>query len=65
MLSLRSFHIAFILLVFMGADLFGGWALWHHAQNGDPALLVMGIASLIGGLGLAVYAWRLVSRLER
>ena len=64
-MSLRNFHLLFILLVFMGADLFGGWALWRHAQYGDPQLLAMGIVSLVGGLGLAVYAWRLVRGFER
>lgn len=65
MLTLRNFHLAFILLAIMGADLFGGWALWHHAQQGDPVLLWMGLVALAGGLGLAVYAFKLVRGFEQ
>ena len=64
-MSLRNFHLIFILLVFMGADLFGSWAIWNYRQTGDLVSLVMGVISLVGGLGLAVYGWRLVQGLER
>ena len=64
-MSLRNFHLIFILLVFMGADLFGAWAIWSYRQAGDPVTLAMGVVSLVGGLGLAVYGWRLVRGFER
>jgi hypothetical protein len=64
MLSLRSFHLAFILLSIVGADLFGVWALWH-AQQGHRLLLTLGLLSIAGGFGLVVYAFRLVRALDR
>ncbi len=64
-MSLRSFHMMFILLAIMGADLFGGWAIRDYRHNGDPTTLALGIISMVGGLGLAVYALFLVRRLDR
>jgi len=55
-LSLRSFHLFFILLASVGADLFGIWAVWRHLQHPDPGLLVLGLVCIVGGLGLIVYA---------
>ena len=64
-MSLRSFHMLFILLAIMGADLFGGWAIRDFRHNGDPSVLALGVLSLLGGLGLAVYVLFLVRRLDR
>lgn len=63
-MSLRTFHLVFILLVIVGADLFGAWAIWNYARESDPLLLGMGIAVILGGFGLIVYVWRLVRSFE-
>jgi hypothetical protein len=65
MLSLRSFHLLFILLAIVGADLFGVWAVWDWARGGDVLTLTLGIVALLGGLGLLFYALRLVRSLDR
>ena len=64
-MSLRTFHLVFILVAIMGADLFGGWAVREYRATGDPLTLTLGIVSMIGGLGLAAYAIRFVRMIER
>lgn len=62
MLSLRSFHLFFILLSIVGADLFCVWAVRYWADSGDAVILSLGVAAAVGGLGLIVYAVTLVRR---
>jgi hypothetical protein len=64
-MSLRWFHLVFLLIVMIGADLFGAWAVWNHAGGGNPLILGMGCVSLAGGLGLAAYVAWLVRKLDR
>ena len=64
-MSLRSFHLLFILISIVGADLFGLWAIWNFVQAGDAVILALGIAALVGGLGLVWYALRLVRGFDR
>ena len=63
-MSLRKFHLVFILLAIVGADLFGAWAVWSYADSKDGLVLAMGIVSLIGGFGLIWYAYRLVRGMD-
>lgn len=65
MFSLKNFHLLFILLAIVGADLFGVWAVYQYAGSRDPATLALGIISLVGGLGLVVYALSVVRKFER
>jgi hypothetical protein len=55
----------FILIAIMGADLFGGWAIHDYRTNGDPFILTIGIVSMLGGLGLAIYVVILVRKLNQ
>jgi hypothetical protein len=64
MMSLRNFHLVFILIAILGADLFGLWSVWYFTQSNDVLILSMGIVSILGGLGLIWYAVRLVRRLD-
>lgn len=64
-MSLRWFHLVFLLLVIVGADLFGVWALRHPDSFGDRASLIVANASMLGGLGLAAYTYYLVRKLDR
>jgi hypothetical protein len=63
-MSLRTFHLVFILLAIVGADVFGAWAIWTYAGTEDGLVLAMGVLSLIGGFGLIWYAYRLVRGLD-
>jgi len=64
-MSLRTFHLIFILLVIMGAEMFVGWAAHDFRQTRDPLILALGILSGFGGLGLAGYVLYLVGKLDR
>ena len=65
MLSLRSFHLFFILVAIVGADLFGVWTVWNYQRTGDSGLLAFGITCILGGVGLIFYAVRLVRSFDR
>jgi hypothetical protein len=65
MFSLRAFHLLFILVAIMGADLFGGWAVHEYRASGDVAMLWLGIVCMAGGLGLAAYSIRFVQMMDR
>jgi hypothetical protein len=49
----------------MGADLFGGWAVHEYHAAGSLPTLLMGLACMIGGLGLAAYVIRFVRMMDR
>ena len=63
-MTLRWFHMVFLLLAIMGADLFGGWAI-RASSDGDRSLLIMGVVSMVGGLGLCGYVLWLVRKLDQ
>lgn len=64
MITLRTAHLAFVWIASVGADLFGLWAVWRHMTVGDPGLLALGLVSVVGGIGLTLYAVRLVRQLD-
>ncbi len=64
MVTLRTFHLIFILAAIILADMFGAWALWHRATL-DGLTVVLGIVTLIGGMALTVYAFYFVRKMDR
>ena len=63
-MSLRFFHLLFILCAFVLTDMFGAWAVWRHGQQADPMLLVAGIVSFLLGFGIAGYAIYFVQKAQ-
>jgi len=63
--SLRSFHLLFILLAMVAADLFGVWAVYDYVQTHQASTLALGIVSMVGGLGLLAYAVWFIHKLDR
>ena len=63
-MSLRTFHLLFILVVIMSAELFGARELWHYQSTSDQWMFWMGILSLAGGLVLSVYALIFVRKMD-
>lgn len=63
-MSLRTFHLLFIFLAALGADLFGIWAVREYVRGGDPVLLITGCVTILGGLGLILYAVRFIRRMN-
>jgi hypothetical protein len=64
-MSLKTFHLLFILIAIMGADLFGGWTVHAYSGSGSLPTLFMGIGCIVGGLGLTVYAIQFVRIMDR
>ena len=63
-MSLRAFHLLFVLVAIVGADLFFIWAMVAFGKNHDPLLMVLGVLSLLGGVGLTIYGVKLVRKLD-
>ena len=63
-MSLKTFHLVFIIAAIICADMFGAWAIWHRAEL-DGMTVALGVATLIGGLALTAYALYFVRKLER
>jgi hypothetical protein len=63
-MSLRSFHLLFILTAMVGADLFALWAVWNWIATRDGGMLGLGILAVLGGLGLLAYAVRMSRKLD-
>jgi hypothetical protein len=64
-MSLKTFHLVFILMAIMGADLFGGWTVQEYIRSNSLPTLLIGIASMAGGLGLIRYAIYFVRMMDR
>ena len=64
LMSLRWFHMLFILLVIVSADMFGAWGLWNYYHGGGNQPLLLGIGGLIAGIGLACYVPWMVNKLD-
>ncbi|MCH7812905.1 MAG: hypothetical protein IID40_02675 [Planctomycetes bacterium] len=54
-MSLKAFHVFFVALSVLLAAGFGGWALNEYRNEGGVANLILGVTSLLGGIGLIVY----------
>ena len=63
-MSLKTFHLVFIIIAIIVADMFGAWAIWHRADL-DALTVGFGAATLVGGLALTAYALFFVRKLER
>ncbi len=63
-MSLKNFHLVFLLFAIMGADLFGGWAFRAYREGGDLMTLWLGVVSIVGGLGLAGYVLWFVQKVR-
>ena len=59
-MSLKAFHLVFILLSILFTFAFGIWGV----VNGGTSELVMGILSLIGTVGMSVYLFFFLKKLK-
>ncbi|MEE2674011.1 MAG: hypothetical protein VX466_09455 [Myxococcota bacterium] len=54
-MSLKAFHIVFIIVSTLVAVAFGAWAIRDFATSGSGLNLALGVASLVGSLALVRY----------
>jgi len=53
--SLKTFHIIFVMVSTILAVGFGAWAIRDYQERGEPVSLVVGVGSLIGAVVLIGY----------
>jgi lipid-A-disaccharide synthase-like uncharacterized protein len=63
-MSLRTVHLIFILIVIISAEMFGARELYQYRIAGETSSLVLGLISLMGGLGACVYAFYFVRKMD-
>ncbi len=54
-MSLKAFHIVFVVVVIATAVVVGAWGLRHYRANGDTLSLALGIGSLVLAIGMIPY----------
>ena len=64
-MSLKSVHIAFIVLSVGLALGFGFWGIRDYSNSGSEVNLWLGIGSLIGGGALVFYLFRFIQKMKK
>ena len=54
-MSLKTFHIVFVVFSTILAIGFGWWAIRDYQRTGEAASMVFGVLSLCGAVSLLVY----------
>lgn len=63
-MSLKAFHIFFIVLSVLLAFGFALWALGAYRSGGPASMVGVGIASALCGIGLILYGVRFLRKLR-
>lgn len=63
-MSLKAFHIVFIVLSIVMAFFCGAWLLYQNAQAHDTAELIVGILMLMAGVALIIYGKSVLRKLK-
>lgn len=64
-MSLRAFHIFFIVVAIIAADVFGVWAIRDYRLSQNLTHLALGIVTLVGGLVMVGYGIWFIRKMER
>lgn len=63
-MSLKAFHIIFITVSTLLAFGFGAWELQSYFAFGEKESLILGVASLLAGIGLLWYGKIVLKKLK-
>ena len=63
-MSLKAFHLVFIILSILFTLMFGVWGVVNHGSSEKTGELVLGILSLVGTVGLSVYLRYFLKKLK-
>ncbi|MFN0149797.1 MAG: hypothetical protein ACKVU1_03680 [bacterium] len=63
-MSLKAFHVFFIIVSILFAAGFGVWNLRAHAAGDGGASLALGIAGFVAGAALVAYLFSFVRKLR-
>lgn len=64
-MSLKAFHILFIVMSIILAFGFGVWEIWSYTITGESGDIWMGVGSFLAGILLVVYAVRVIRKLKK
>ena len=63
-MSLKAFHIVFVVASILLAFFFGVWLLHDYRATREAAELIVGILSILAGLGLIGYGKSILRKLK-
>ena len=63
-MSLKAFHILFVLISTVGAFAFGGWAIQDYKRSEEFASAVIGGVSIFSGVAMFVYGIWFLKKLK-
>ena len=63
-MSLKAFHIVFIVVSVLLAFGFGVWGVYYHFTYGNVWYLIMGAAAFVIGIGLIIYGINFLHKLK-
>jgi hypothetical protein len=63
-MSLKAFHIVFVVASILLAFFFGGWLMHDYLATREVAELVVGILSILAGVGLICYGKSILRKLK-
>ena len=64
-MSLRGFHIVFIVFSTLLALGIGGWCIWVDLVEGAPVFLAGAVGSFLAAIGLIVYGVWFYRKMKR
>jgi len=56
-MSLKAFHLIFIILSILFSLVFGIWAVVNYSSSDKMEELILGIISLLGSVGMSIYLY--------
>lgn len=63
-MSLKAFHIVFVISTILLCFGFGAWAIHNRLQGGGMVEFVLGLLALAGGLAMMVYFKAVLKKLR-
>ena len=63
-MSLKTFHIIFIVLAIGVCLFFGLWSCWYHSQHPNKLYLWLGLCTIGFALGLVIYGVKFFRKLR-
>lgn len=64
-MSLKAFHIVFIVFSTLLALALGGWCIWINLVEGAPVFLAGAIASFVAAVALIIYGVWFYRKMKR
>jgi hypothetical protein len=63
-MSLKAFHMVFVVAAILLAFFFGAWLLHDYLATREAAELIVGILSILAGMGLIWYGKSILRKLK-